>query len=193
MITFFRWGALLTLVYWLAAYWQLGRKIVLDIQQSIRSANSRLDTALMLGMTLGAFLLLINAFIITFRGEIIQGNWFLALSGCVMVMVGVAGMFHCRTVLGRFWTAETSLRKEHQVVENGPYRMVRHPIYSFAILMYAGLGILFLAWWNLLLAGVMILGYVLKSSVEDQFLEKNLPGYHEYRQRVRWRILPGVW
>jgi protein-S-isoprenylcysteine O-methyltransferase Ste14 len=102
-------------------------------------------------------------------------------------------MFHCRTVLGSFWTAETALTNQHQVVDEGPYGVVRHPIYSFAILMYAGVGLTFFSWWNCLLAGLVVLGYFLKSNVEDQFLKENLPGYGEYSQRVKQRIIPGVW
>lgn len=193
LLSFMRWITLLVVFYWLMVYWQFGRKIMTDIQQSVQLANSRLDTVLMAVMTLDTLFLVVSATLTGLNFWPIQQSWVLAFVGCLQVVIGVWGMFHCRAVLGSFWTAETALKAEHQVVENGPYGVVRHPIYSFAVLMYAGLGFAFFAWWNWLLVGLVILGYFLKSTVEDQFLSENLPGYRKYSQRVKHRIIPGVW
>jgi len=108
-------------------------------------------------------------------------------------VIGIVGMFYCRHYLGRFWTAETTLMSGHQVVNRGPYGVVRHPIYSFAIAMYVGVGIVFPVWWNLLLVSAIAGAYALKAREEDRFLEEKLEGYREYKERVRYRIIPWVW
>jgi protein-S-isoprenylcysteine O-methyltransferase Ste14 len=193
LLNIVRWITLLAVFYWLIAYWQSGRRILADIQQSIHLASSRLDTALMMAMTLDTVLLVVSVTLTGLNLWPVQQSWVLALIGCLLVLAGVWGMFHCRNVLGAFWTAETALTDQHRVVDEGPYGVVRHPIYSFAILMYVGLSLAFFSWWNCLLAGLVILGYFLKSMVEDQFLNENLPRYPEYSQRVKQRIIPGVW
>ena len=103
------------------------------------------------------------------------------------------GTFYCRNYLGRFWTAETALQANHQIVDSGPYRAVRHPIYTCACVMYLGTALVFAAWWNGLIAGLVMLGYALKAKLEDDFLVCNLPGYQDYSQRVRYRLMLGIW
>jgi Putative protein-S-isoprenylcysteine methyltransferase len=105
----------------------------------------------------------------------------------------MAGTFYCRHYLGRFWTAETTLLTEHQIVDRGPYGLVRHPIYTSACVMYFGTVLMFPAWWLILAAAIAIGAYVLKANLEDQFLMRRLSGYEDYRKRVKYRLLPGVW
>jgi protein-S-isoprenylcysteine O-methyltransferase Ste14 len=102
-------------------------------------------------------------------------------------------MFYCRHHLGRFWTAETSLVKEHQIIDSGPYHFIRHPIYTFALVMYVGLALGFHSVWSLFLVGIICAVYIFKTKDEDTFLEKNLSGYQEYKSRVRFRLFPGLW
>ncbi len=59
--------------------------------------------------------------------------------------------------------------------------------------MYLGTALVFAAWWNGLIAGLVMLGYALKAKLEDDFLACNLPGYQDYCQRVRHRLVPGLW
>jgi protein-S-isoprenylcysteine O-methyltransferase Ste14 len=81
----------------------------------------------------------------------------------------------------------------HAVASSGPYRYVRHPFYV-GVLVYAfsiplALGSL----WALLLAGWVALLFIIKTAKEDQMLRTQLNGYQAYAERVRYRLLPGVW
>jgi len=105
----------------------------------------------------------------------------------------MSGTFYCRHYLGRFWTAEAALQALHQVVDSGPYGVVRHPIYTAAWVMYLGTGLVFAIWWNWLACGLVMVAYILKARYEDVFLAANLPGYPAYQQRVRYQLIPGVW
>lgn len=120
-------------------------------------------------------------------------NFAVTLTGAVLTVLGISGMFYCRHYLGRFWTAETQVSQDHQIVDTGPYSVVRHPIYTFAILMYLGFGMVFLSTWNTLLVSIIIAAYILKTKDEDIFLAKKLAGYREYELRVRYRLVPGLW
>jgi protein-S-isoprenylcysteine O-methyltransferase Ste14 len=81
----------------------------------------------------------------------------------------------------------------HQVVTAGPYRIVRHPMYLGMILYDTSLPLLLGSWWGLAVGGTMIALVVVRTALEDKTLLRELDGYAEYAQRVRYRLLPGVW
>ncbi len=190
-----RWMTLGGILFWFVAYWQGGRKVVSDIQKSARAENSRLDTYLMVSIALSSVVVMSTGVLVTL-GLVppeLPGRWIVIAGGWLLSVTGIIGMFYCRHYLGQFWTAETTLMDGHQVVDTGPYWVVRHPIYSFAIAMYVGVGIVFPVWWNLLLVLVIAGAYALKAQEEDSFLGEKLKGYREYKERVRYRIIPWVW
>ena len=167
----------------------------MDIRESINSKNSRLDSALLIVIALCSVGLM-GIGVLANLGRlriILSQNWAVTFTGMLFSVSGIMGMFYCRHHLGAFWTAEINLSKSHQIIDTGPYRLVRHPIYAFAILMYIGLGLAFLSLWTMILAGIIVVAYILKTKDEDNFLEKNLSGYREYKLRVRYLLAPGLW
>ncbi len=195
LVTSLRWLTLLSVLFWFIGYWQGGRKVVADIQSSIKIGSSRLDTLLIVAIGIASFVVAITGLLMALEQLPTdpQTHEAITLLGSGWVGLGILGMFYSRHYLGRFWTAETTLMPDHQLVDQGPYRIVRHPIYTFAISMYAGLGLVFPAWWNALSVSIIVIAYALKAWEEDRFLEQSLPGYTEYRQRVRYRLVPGLW
>lgn len=81
----------------------------------------------------------------------------------------------------------------HRVADGGPYRIIRHPGYVGAILFSLGIPLLLESWWALIPGVVSVVLYGLRTSLEDQTLIKELPGYEEYAARVKYKLLPGVW
>ena len=81
----------------------------------------------------------------------------------------------------------------HTVVDQGPYRFVRHPGYAGIILMVAGTALVLGSAWALLPAGLGIITVVLRTALEDRFLRDRLTGYPEYASRVRHRLVPAIW
>ena len=84
--------------------------------------------------------------------------------------------------------------RQHQVIDTGPYALVRHPGYLAAAL---GFGIapplMMSSMWALLPGLLLIPWLMVRTALEDQTLQRELSGYAEYAQRVRSRMLPGVW
>ena len=113
--------------------------------------------------------------------------------GTTLTLLGMGGTVYCRRYLDRFWAADTSVESEHPVVEGGPYSHVRHPISTWAIVMYAGTVLVFPTWWNFIATLLVVLIYVLKTIDEEHFLENNLTGYAHYQRRVPYRLLPKIW
>ncbi len=81
----------------------------------------------------------------------------------------------------------------HYVVTSGPYRYVRHPMYAMMFLMWPGIALELGSWWALLPAVVIVMVFVIRTALEDRTLQAELPGYAEYAQRIRYRLVPGVW
>jgi protein-S-isoprenylcysteine O-methyltransferase Ste14 len=194
-IALLRWITLASILFWLALYWQGGRKVIIDIKEALQSKNSRLDAPLLIIMALCSLVIISIGLLTSLKllQIIFLQNPAVVFAGTLCIVLGIIGMFYCRYYLGKFWTAETNVSKEHKIIDTGPYRLVRHPIYTFAILMYIGSGLVFLSQWTIPFAVVIIAAYILKTKDEDLFLEKNLPGYREYKLRVRYRLLPGLW
>lgn len=83
--------------------------------------------------------------------------------------------------------------RDQVVISSGPYRIVRHPMYAAIIVLMICLP-LELGSLAALLPGVLISAlYVLRSKLEDRMLLEELPGYADYAQQTRYRLLPGVW
>ncbi len=78
-------------------------------------------------------------------------------------------------------------------VTTGPYRFVRHPMYLGVILLFLGMPVALGSWWALLPGAAIGALFVLRTAKEDRMLQDELSGYPEYAQRVRYRLVPGVW
>jgi protein-S-isoprenylcysteine O-methyltransferase Ste14 len=84
--------------------------------------------------------------------------------------------------------------RSHKVIDAGPYRIVRHPGYACVIPGFVLCPPLVLgSWWSFVPALAAVIVLVIRTALEDRTLRNELPGYKEYAQRVRYRLLPGVW
>ncbi len=79
------------------------------------------------------------------------------------------------------------------VVQTGPYRFVRHPMYAGAIPLMMGMPLWLGSIAGVVLAMVPLTFIVLRLLIEERVLRRELPGYQEYARRVRWRVIPFVW
>jgi protein-S-isoprenylcysteine O-methyltransferase Ste14 len=79
------------------------------------------------------------------------------------------------------------------VVSTGPYRYVRHPLYSSTFLFLPAAALLLGSWWGFL-PGAVVLGLLVwRIPLEERVLENGLAGYDEYERNVRYRLIPRVW
>ena len=81
----------------------------------------------------------------------------------------------------------------HRVASGGPYQIVRHPGYSGSCLTFLGAPLLLGSWWALIPALLAAAGYVMRTELEDRTLNEELVGYKDYSDRVRYKLLPGIW
>ncbi|HZV06050.1 MAG TPA: isoprenylcysteine carboxylmethyltransferase family protein, partial [Gemmataceae bacterium] len=78
-------------------------------------------------------------------------------------------------------------------ISTGPYAIVRHPMYTAALLMLLGIPISLGSWWGVLVLVTLLPAMIWRLLDEERFLGRNLPGYVAYQDRVRCRLLPRVW
>ena len=97
-------------------------------------------------------------------------------------------------VLGRFFTVDVQIEADHELVERGPFRFVRHPSYTGVLLAFVGFGLSLLNWIALVVLIVPIFAaFVYRMKVEEQALQGALgQSYSDYMLRTK-RLLPGIY
>ncbi len=95
----------------------------------------------------------------------------------------------------RFFSSVVRIQTErgHVVCDSGPYRIVRHPGYAGNILALLGIVLALSSMWTLIPAAVALIIAVIRTVLEDQTLQDELPGYRDYARRVRYRLIPGIY
>ncbi|HEX9212339.1 MAG TPA: isoprenylcysteine carboxylmethyltransferase family protein [Bradyrhizobium sp.] len=97
--------------------------------------------------------------------------------------------------VNRFFSSIPRIQSErgHAVITTGPYRFVRHPGYTAALLAAVTSGLALGSWISTFIAPIALVGLVWRTMVEDRMLQSDLPGYADYAARVRYRLVPGIW
>lgn len=95
----------------------------------------------------------------------------------------------------RFFSGMVRIQADRgqQVVSTGPYAWVRHPGYAGALITYWATPVLLDSLWAFLPVIFLTVVLIIRTHLEDRTLQEELAGYREYAQRVRYRLLPGVW
>ena len=115
--------------------------------------------------------------------------------GAVMYLTGVLGVTWAM-VANTHFEKFVRIQKDrgHQVVDTGPYRIIRHPGYAAALLsLPLATPLLLGSWWACVPAVVAALCLAVRTALEDRFLQAELAGYQDYARRVPYRLLPRIW
>jgi protein-S-isoprenylcysteine O-methyltransferase Ste14 len=117
--------------------------------------------------------------------------WWLCALGFAAVAWGFAVTFATLRA-NTFASATIGLEKDQRVISTGPYRFVRHPMYSGIAVLLLGMPIALGSVAALATSAIMIAMLVIRLLDEEKLLRAELPGYADYCARVRWRLAPGV-
>ena len=120
--------------------------------------------------------------------------WWVCVLGYALLIAGLVGMTWAKSV-NNFYerTVRIQTDRGHAVTQTGPYVIVRHPGYASTCLLILGMPLSLGSLWALIPAILSCLLHVLRTVWEDQMLQDELAGYKEYAERVRYRLIPGVW
>jgi protein-S-isoprenylcysteine O-methyltransferase Ste14 len=119
-------------------------------------------------------------------------RWWLKGGGVLCVFGGALVLVLAGRALGSGFTPFPKPAEAGELVEDGPFAVVRHPIYSGGLLVAAGIS-LALSPWALVATGGLAVVWALKARVEERFLRERYPAYGEYSSRTRYRLVPFVY
>jgi protein-S-isoprenylcysteine O-methyltransferase Ste14 len=113
-------------------------------------------------------------------------------AGNVLIAIGYAIIFLVYKE-NTFTSATIEVAKDQRVISTGPYALVRHPMYAGGLLYLLGMPLALGSWWGLVPFAATLPFLIWRLVDEEEFLARNLPGYAEYRNKVRFRLIPRVW
>jgi serine phosphatase RsbU (regulator of sigma subunit)/protein-S-isoprenylcysteine O-methyltransferase Ste14 len=181
------WGWIVLIIYWTAA------SLFVRKTMSSESTLQRLQHSV--PMTLGLYLILSRHGYFFLYGEVYDTHWrnWIVYPGLLLSAAGFAVAVWARIYIGRYWSGNITLKEGHKVIDTGPYRFVRHPIYTGWLM--AAVGSAITAGTVDGFGGVILLtlAFVLKLHREERLLCAELgDAYRKYMERVPAAILPGL-
>ena len=114
--------------------------------------------------------------------------------GAAAIVAAFVVIWWC-TAANHFLSSNARIQSErgHRVVQDGPYRFVRHPMYTSLIVLMLGMALVLGSWLAVVPAILIAVLLVVRTSLEDGMLKTELAGYREYANQVHERLLPGLW
>jgi protein-S-isoprenylcysteine O-methyltransferase Ste14 len=176
----------LTLGLWslMTIYWLVTAKT-----NSQTSFSSELfPLAKLIGSALIVYLpLLIGGFLAT---KLYKNNLWIEGLGAFVCMIGVGLAIWARNVLGKNWSGNVMIQKEHHLIEDGPYALIRHPIYLGCLLALLGSSLVIGQIFGFAYFIFSAFGFWVKSKQEENLLAKEFPDeFSKYKRQVKM-LLP---
>ena len=170
-------------VYWLASAMRAKRNVAHSSQQ--RGAVVRL-------LVVAAAILLWHQAIVVSRASLLVGGGpLLAIGGVLLTALGIAFAIWARWHLGRNWGMPMAHKENPDLVTSGPYRLIRHPIYSGLLLALAGT-MLATSWWLLGLLGLVAAYFVYSAVMEERMMTRLFPQTYPAYQARSQMLVPFV-
>ena len=170
-----------------------GKELIAERSKYLENARGWDRLVMLLWMLLGPGMLLV-------AGLDQRWSWSppLALPLRIVAFVLMAagfGFFSWAMYVNRFFASRVRIQEErgHSVTTGGPYRFVRHPGYIGTIVYSLVTPFVLGSLWAIIPGVLLAAVVVVRTALEDRTLQAELPGYAEYAQKTRYRLVPGVW
>jgi len=143
---------------------------------------------------IGSILILVVAGLDKFYGWSLAFSPGVKMLAFVMIVLGYA-LSSWALIENRFFSGTVRIQTErgHHVISTGPYQFVRHPGYAGGLLYYLFTPLFLDSTWAFLPAILLGIVLVIRTRLEDKTLQAELPGYKEFAQKTRYRLVPGIW
>lgn len=175
----------------------LASEILLNLTRRSRSKTGTKQDRSTLGMIwlVIAVSVIAGVFIAhNFRAAALPHAHIFASAGVMLFVMGLILRWWAIITLGRFFTVDVTIEKDHELVERGPFRIVRHPSYTGVLLAFAGFALSLCNWAALLVILVPIgAAFIRRMNAEEGALSHALgPNYADYMKRTK-RLVPFVY
>jgi protein-S-isoprenylcysteine O-methyltransferase Ste14 len=143
---------------------------------------------------IGSILILVVAGLDRFYGWSTTFSQSLNVIALIGILLGY-GFSSWALVENRFFSGTVRIQTErgHHVITTGPYRIIRHPGYAGGLFGYIFIPLLLDSLWAFVPAILLGIVMIVRTALEDTTLQNELPGYAEYAQKTRYRLIPGIW
>lgn len=178
------------MVLWVAffAYWGFASRNQAPTQRSESMGSTYLHQGL-----LAAALLLLFMQLSGLSGWFIPQRFHAAVAiGAIVQGAGMSLAIWARRHLGRNWSAEVRIGVDHELVRTGPYRWIRHPIYTAMLGMFTGTAIASSQYHALLGVVILFFAYIRKTRLEEEILSRTFPTDYAAYRRGTWRLIPPI-
>jgi protein-S-isoprenylcysteine O-methyltransferase Ste14 len=121
-------------------------------------------------------------------------NSWIQVVALVLMILGNA-FFTWAMLSNHFFSTAVRIQfdRSHQVATGGPYNYMRHPGYVGFIVINLATPLILGSLWALIPGAIMAVLFIIRTALEDSTLQKELEGYKEYAQKVKYRLIPGIW
>ena len=113
-------------------------------------------------------------------------------AGLIIEVAGLSFAVWARRHLGRHWSGEITIKADHELIRSGPYKVLRHPIYTGLLAMYLGLAIISGEWLAVIGLTVAVLAYWRKIRLEEAKLSLAFGAEYDGYRDESWALLPWV-
>jgi len=153
-----------------------------------KSSLRILWSTIILGIVIGNLLAIYRV------GTIPAGGYYAAISGLVLIVVGIIVRWIAILTLWKYFTVDVSIVNEHRLVNTGLYKLVRHPAYTGSLLSFLGLGLVFSNWLALLVIFIPITtAFVYRIKVEEKALVAFFGDQYVRYCATTKRLIPGIY
>jgi protein-S-isoprenylcysteine O-methyltransferase Ste14 len=121
------------------------------------------------------------------------GNGWIIPGGILIILSGV--LVTWAMAVNSYFSSVVRIQDDRgqAVVASGPYQYIRHPGYLGAIFYYIGIPMMLDSWISFFPVLIIILGFMLRIQFEEKTLKEELRGYERFTQKVKYRLIPGIW
>ena len=175
-----------------AVIWRVNPEIFVA-RSRVQPGTEKLDY-LFIAVIVTGFALILPVAGVDFRLGLSRMPDWLVVLGYVLFVLSFAGSIWPLAV-SRYFEPGVRIQSDRgqTVIDVGPYAIIRHPGYSAAVVLALATALCLGSWWAFVPVLIVVMGLVPRTLFEERVLTAGLAGYAEYKTRVRYRWLPGVW
>jgi protein-S-isoprenylcysteine O-methyltransferase Ste14 len=182
MMLFYRYFFFVLWIGWIG-YWFVAAR---NVKTTTRRESPRSRLSHIVPLTVAGILMVLPRSPIPALGEhfVPSGFWPFWI-GAALALAGMLLSVSARVYLGRNWSGTVTIKQDHELITSGPYRFVRHPIYTGLLLAFIGTALALAQWRGVVAVALAFWAFWRKLHIEEQWMREQFgAAYDEYAKRV---------